>query len=175
MVEPVHDNFAIWSIILTALSIALSLPLGLAGSLLAPKVQDWWARRSKKTLVVHIQELEDKLEELKKAEPLTPNERKILETLEELILIVGAIIVFLVVIVYQATRLPFVSNPPPPFNPIKAFIAAVAVSSPMVLFMLRLRRWRTEQTVEYRNQLKLQIEKLRGEYSGRVIDLDEED
>jgi hypothetical protein len=106
-----HNDVATWGLVLQLVALFLTLPLAIIGTLLAPKVEDWMAATSKRSLATRIEYLEAQIAEMEKEPPLTEPEEQITKFLEQTIFSLGYLMAILVMLVYQSTQIPEVVPP----------------------------------------------------------------
>jgi hypothetical protein len=156
-----HNDLPTWNLILSLSALILTLPLAILGTILAPKVEDWWAWRSKRSLTDRIEKLEKKLRELDEKTPLTEIEEKILEVLQQAIFIFGYLLAGVVILIYRSTNSPHLIVPGFGLDLTQAIIIAVCMGLLVAAFGLPIRNLRKERTTKYREALRTQIEELK--------------
>lgn len=85
-------NAGTWGVILGVVAIILTVPLGIASNLIAPKLQNWWAARSLASLRERITEVEKEFRPIEEARPFTQFEIVALQSINR----VGWVVVWAV-------------------------------------------------------------------------------
>ena len=156
-----HNDLTTWSFILALAALVLTLPLAILGTLLTPRVEDWWAKRSERSLTKRINKLETKLASLDGKTPLTEIEEKILEALDRTIFIFGYLIASVILLIYRSTNSPYVHFPGFGLDRTVAIEASIVMGAAVVALGLPVRNLRKQRSVEYREALRTRIEQLR--------------
>jgi hypothetical protein len=155
-----HSDAATWGLILQVVALFLTLPLAIIGTLLAPKVEDWFATMSQKSLAARIDKLDRKINQLDKEPLLTKTEDQIVKFLERAILSLGYIFAILVIVIYQSTQIPFIIQPHLGLSMGDAIIISGIFGLLIVGIVWPIRTWRKERTKEYREALRGKINRL---------------
>jgi hypothetical protein len=85
------NDKATWGIVLGILAIMLAFPLSLVANLVAPKIRNWWARRSAAALSRRIARLETELANAKKYASISDGEALILDFMQGMGTVAGGL------------------------------------------------------------------------------------
>lgn len=104
-----HHDLAWWGVALGVLALLLMFPVGITTTILGPKIQNWWASRSRVSLMARIDNLEASLKTCEGLPTLSDAENIMLRGIEILLWAVGLIplITFLLVCSVTSAALRF--------------------------------------------------------------------
>ncbi len=156
-----HPDFNFWSAVIGVLALILTLPLGIAGNLLAPRVADWWSRRSEASLGKRIEKLEGELRLLESKPLLTENEAKITEMLERIVFVFGSLFGAIIFIIYRLTHGPYVRFSGFGLEANNAFGWGLLIGTVVGAAAAFIRMWRKERTEKYRDAIRAKLQKLK--------------
>lgn len=156
-----RNDLTTWSFILSLAALVLTLPLAILGTILTPRVEDWWARRSGTSLRNRINKLEKKLAGLDGKTPLTEIEVEILAALERTIFILGYLIACVILLIHRSTTSPYVQFPGFGLGLLDAIETAIVMGAAVVALGLPVRNLRKQRTAKYREGLRIRIEQLK--------------
>jgi hypothetical protein len=157
----VHPDLNFWSVVIGILALTLSLPLGIAGNLLAPRVADWWSRRSKASLGKRIEKLERELNRLEAEPLLTKNEETIARMLEQIVFAFGSLFGVIIFIIYRLTHGPYVRFSGFGLEASDAFEWGLLIGTIVGSVGASIRLWRKERTEKYREVIRTKLQKLK--------------
>lgn len=159
-----HLSAIAWAAILVVVGVVWTIAQGIAGNLLTRRIENWWARRSKRAVERRIQQLEAELAECSELPLLTEAEAKILQGIEDLISVLAIVSAFIVGLLAGPFRT-------------QGFWSLVRVMGILLVelagwslviwrvFAYPLMVWRLKRTESFRRWLESDIEKLRGSVS----------
>jgi hypothetical protein len=154
-----HNDLATWGFFLSILGILLVIPLTMLGNLLTRKFENWWAARSKATLLTRIAKLKSRLEKCEQSSILDETQSYILEGIELLIIfLITSSSVLLYTILSTAYKILKGYSLHGP----TAFFLVVIVTDVILLLKVYAPRaqWRLDRSAHYRTDLRTQVSKL---------------
>ncbi len=160
----IPTDLATW---LAIIALILVVPLNFLSSWAYPKLQNWWAARSRKSLQKRIDKLKASLADMYDGRALTRSEEWVLLCAEQLASLIfwGAILILAVVFVLTAPLVRTVRHPKLLAVIIAVFVAAYRTGREYLMFEIRgLRRFAGPRT---RAKLQIDIEELEAKLAAR--------
>lgn len=79
-----HKNLEWWGFVIGIVTFIGAIPMGVLSNLATPRLQNWWATRSRESLQQRIAKLEVQLVEMEAREPITAIESYTLQKIEQI-------------------------------------------------------------------------------------------
>lgn len=80
-----HHDLAWWGVTLSIVALVLMVPAAILANVVTPKIQNWWASRSRASLVKRIDKLERRRDGWEHFELITPTEEIVLNSIQILL------------------------------------------------------------------------------------------
>ena len=156
---PLYDRNT-WGLIFSVAALVLAFPLSLLANLLTPKLRNWWAERSVKTLSARINQLEWELMDAERFPMMTEVEDRLFAALFGIVTLIGVGFLFgLLAIGMLFTEL----NPSLAWSSILIVSIAAAVAMiAQVTFFGGSFKFVKKRSPKWRKMLEEQIEELKG-------------
>lgn len=148
-----RNDVPTWSLILQIAALILTLPLAVVGTILARKVEDWWARRTLRALSKRIETLVRELQRVENKPLLTENEATIAKVLEGIIYGFGVLFCVVIFLIYRSTHSPVLILPQFGLSIRDALWSGALMGAVLGAIDSPLHSWRIERTLKYRETL----------------------
>jgi hypothetical protein len=152
-----HKDMSWWALLISIVALILMVPLGIATNVLTPKLQNWWASRSRTALSRRIDKLEAQVAASEELEKLSSTEDMILLGIEGILACFPGVMIVLLsipylVVVTRGERLGL-------FGSI-GVIAAIFISTMAVMIELIIDSYRKQRSPIERTNKKRQLRTL---------------